>query len=377
MFKYIVITLIVLALILGSMYAKVAYNQSEYVKEVTSTLEKGACSNEPPRSDAMLNSYISSVRKIYEVDKSCKSTSIRTLTYPIVYPTSPTLDNVVSSVSKDIINYRQNNIKIILVINLPADYSERKSEYLNDTDSNILVPLFSGLKQSGVSEDDIDSIILFPFPNLPLYKGVYISPEDFANIYNTNSKYTNLEFNVPVGTYLSTSTYEEAPVDWLQKDYRDPQVYLSKLDTVKVIGFMGFPYSPTLDESSSEPDLMVSEYLQINQVKQYLKDHRDINVHFVTGVPVLYKAAEEKNNVVIPYYIRSKILLETSNLLSSIDSGNTSVVLIQGISNPLFTKYSWEFFGSDITEDPANLESLVDFLKDMNSVGIDVAWGTL
>lgn len=338
------------------------------------------CGEGPPRSYLFLESEKESVRELGELEGMCGSGITNKVIIRVNIPTNKELAKIqASTVARSILEIKDKGLKPLIYFEASSSWDETIFITLSKGGYNtFILDFLSTLDQSGVKSGDIYGWIVIPQPNLPNWSKKYIAPTEFSKYYLV--VFENIVKVFPesdVGVMLNSSTYQELPVDWSNRDYRTLVPYIVDIpkEKIGILGMEGYPSIPSVGTTGTMV-ITPSEYLPKFLIEELYSLVRAKKIIVSTNTFSAMHADDKEKVVYMPADTRDTVLDETIAIVKTYKLGDSEFSLLLG--SPTLVEYKgtdWEYFGTQNNQNTKNKSALLGFLRELYDNKISLIYG--
>lgn len=347
------------------------------IEQTIDTIQASNCSELPSRSELFLKSQSTFVRSLGEIENKCGSKVTDIIKYSIKIPKDDYSSKLLGfKVIEDINNMVEADIKPMIFLEIGKDWSEEDFAKLERGELDIhTITLLQSISSAGIDDNEINAFILIPKPNLPNWNGKYISPEKYRTyIQKLFPIISTIYPSVPIGMEFNSSTYEDLPFSYEEKEYLSLIPYLSGISDfdIKILGVEGLPWTPEI-RSAGDSVFDPKEYLATNELMTAAEYIGINNVFIETGTFSAMYLNDDTAITPIPADIRQNLLNDTLTVLTKLKAENFDTTLILKSYEDISSEGTdWGYYGSQYTEKTLHEKVLLDFLRNLNQKKIDI-----
>ncbi|MBI2464760.1 hypothetical protein HYV64_01340 [Candidatus Shapirobacteria bacterium] len=340
----------------------------------------GKCGEDASRNYLFLESEKESVRKLGELEGMCGSSISNKVIIRVNIPTTKELAMIqASTVSKSILEIRDKGL-------IPLIYLEASSTWDDSFFTNLakggyntyILDFLTTLNQSGVKSDDVYGWVVIPQANLPNWTRKYIAPTDFTKYYLViHENIVKIFPESDVGVLFNSSSYQEHPVDWSNRDYRTLTPYVVDVPKgkINIVGIEGYPSIPSVGTTGAMV-ISPAEYLPKFLIEELIVLAEPKKVIVSTNTFSALNADDKEKVVLMPADTRATILDETLDIIKTYKVGEAKLSIVLG--SPTLVEYKgadWDYFGTVNNQNSKNKSVLLGFLQDLYKNKIDLIYG--
>lgn len=360
-------------------YSTVSNNlDSKRVGNLIENLEADACSSLPGRTEVLMRSDMSSIRRVGELDQACSSQTTTHLMYFTVMPKdNDVAKQLAQTIWTDLKEFDSYNITPIVVIEPTSDWGLIDFTEFNTGFWDVWInTFFSELKSRGVTDEQMGIWVPFPEANLPLWNHQNTSPRDYAKAVNRYLTILKKYFpDTETSILLNSTTYPTDDFEWSDGEYASLNPYVQDInkDLVDSFGLQGFPWMPPANRKGS-PIFEPNEYLNLDIAVEAATTLGVKKIWFNTGSFASKYTQEPEKTVIVPAQVRKEIMEKTLKQLIKVKERGyeVSVNVFAEDKSQTAEATDWSYWGSTYTENNLHLQVILDFMKDAKKQNIDV-----
>jgi len=349
------------------------------IAPINNSVKEYKCGKNAPRSYLFLESKIESVRRLGELEGMCESDITDKVLVRTYIPSSKELASIQSAkLSSSLLELKDMNLKPIIFLEVsPSWGSGNFSSLAAGVYNTYITDFLSTIYDSGIRDEDIYGWVIIPRPNLPYWNKLNIAPSDFKKYYLI--LYEDIRKMFPgsdIGVFFSSSTYQEAPIDWSERDYRSLVPYITDIpkEKITILGIDGYPSIPSVG-SNGGIVINPAEYLPKFMIEELNSLIKAKKIVIGTNTFAALETEDKEKTVYMPVDVRRTILNDVIKVMRSYKLDGAEVSLLVG--NPSLIDYKsvdWEYFSTQFNQDTKNKAIFIDFLRELYKNNINLIY---
>ncbi len=341
-----------------------SWRRSASIALVAATIVLASCSalhGEHSRdTNTPTNSSVSQLRELGSYEEALNHTFEHEMLFISTPQTESEATERADALAKTLHQYAKYDIKPLIVME-PADNSDNLDleTLTNATSLHALQTFFGGLKERGITDEEMGTLVLFPEADLPDWGSHSTDPKLFAHNYAAaGAAYKSVFHDGKLSILLDSAAYPSGDVNHKYGSNKleklEPYVQALRsipgMPAIDSIGFQGFPWSVT-----DQPQ----DYLNADVAEKLASELGVRHIWFNTGTAESYEGKS-----VSPLVRRSQLLGELAMAASAKSHGyNVQVNVFAGED----TDVSWKY----PLAEPNTVGLLSDFVNKATAEGID------